>query len=410
MASSKSVPPQHQFAERHNSRFANNQANLVDLCTRLNETLSHMSRSAQANWARDIKAALAKFHRKNPGITTLNKAPNQLDRNIFPVCESQDQPLSAILIDATMQRNPDLEWLKHIIANWRSHQMQPIQIYDAGDGRCGAWDGQHTALAIYLIATQGLNMDIREVSVPCNIYNIQNRGQLRATFISNNSYTGNQRGKKSLDMIDIVEQMIYGVEVDGVTDPEWKAWHEKWEILRQHNLFFAATKFRNTDQTGAISRLEELGTASLEVVRQFAVYCAYVMEQQATATQDRPIDTKELPLIIELLNMFEAESILITDDQVRELAQHMIDKFGADFTTNGVFWDQTHQAVTNAWKNYNRSQNIPMHLWGNEPRNQKKVPTGYNFLWTQLATTWASGVRMPKRPSFSWTLSTQDLF
>jgi hypothetical protein len=51
-----------------------------------------------------------------------------------------------------------------------------------------------------------------------------------------------------------------------------------------------------------------------------------------------------------------------------------------------------------------------MHLWGNEPRNQKKVPTGYNFLWTQLATTWASGVRMPKRPSFSWTLSTQDLF
>jgi hypothetical protein len=414
MASNTTVAPQQfQFASQHNARFANKQANLVDLPTRLSNTLSHMSKSAQANWHRDIKIALNQFQKNHPALTTINSQPNEIDRIKFSVCQALDIPLNRISIDTTMQREPDMDWLRHIIANWRCYQAQPIQIYDTSKNLWGAWDGQHTALAFYIITVYGLGMKFEEVSVPCNIYNIQNRGQLRSTFISNNTYTGSQRGKKSLDMIDIVEQMIYGVEVDGVKDAEWVDWHTKWKILSANDLFFAATKFQNTGQTGAISRLDELGTASQEVVRQFAVYCKYVMDQQSSATQDRPIDTKELPLIIELLNMFEAESIRLTDDQVRDMAQHLIDKFGADFTTDGLFWQQVHQAVTNAWKSYNRSQNIPMHLWGNQPRNQKNVPTGYNFLWTQLATTWApgvTGIRMPKRPGFAWTLSTQDLF
>jgi hypothetical protein len=412
MASINLAAPQYRFSKTHNDRFENSNANLIDLPTRVNNTLGHMTRSAQVNWNSDLKVALNKFRAKYPHLTTLNSAPHQLDRDAFGICESRDLPLSSIRIDTTMQRAPQMDWVKEIIKNFRCYQAQPIQVYDAGGGLWGAWDGQHTALSLYLIAKE-LGMNIDEVSVPCNIYRTQDRGQIRATFISNNTYTGKQAGKKSLDMIDIVEQMIYGVEVDGIKEDSWVDWHRKWKILAQNGMFFAATKFRNTDQTGAISRLDELETASVEVVRQFAVYASYIMDQQSSPTQPRPIDTKELPLIIELLNMFEAESIQLTDQQIENLAQHLIDKFNADFTTDGPFWQQVHQAVTNAWTSYNRSQNIPMHLWGNEPRNQKNVPTGYNFLWTQLAKTWVSavpGLRMPKRPNFAWSLNGQDLF
>ena len=39
----------------------------------------------------------------------------------------------------------------------------------------GAWDGQHTSLALYLIATQALGMAFEDVEVPVNIYDIVSR-------------------------------------------------------------------------------------------------------------------------------------------------------------------------------------------------------------------------------------------
>ena len=106
-------------------------------------------------------------------------------------------------------------------------------------------------------------------------------------------------GKKALDIIDIVEQMIYGVECDGVTEQEWVDAHAKWQYIRDAGMFLTGEKFNDTNETGAISRLNELMDASVEVVRQFAVYGEYVIANQATARNQRPINTKEIPIIIE---------------------------------------------------------------------------------------------------------------
>jgi hypothetical protein len=412
MASTTQAAGTTTYSGVHNARFLQSQIALVDLSTRLKNTLSKLPRKAQANWHSALKVALAQFRKNNPGLNSLNLSKGVLNRKKFPICQAIDVALKQILIDITMQREPDIKWLLSIITNFRAYQASSIQIYQTPDGKWAAWDSQHTALAIYLIAVHGLGMDLDEVVVPCTIYSMGSRGQLRSCYISNNSYTGVQRGKKPLDQIDIVEQMIYGVQVDGVTDHEWVDWHTKWKIFASAGMFFAAEKFNNTDQTGAISRLEELGTCSEDVAKQFAIYGKYMMENQATATINRPIDTKELPLIIELLNMFEAEGIRLTEQDIENMAQHLIDKFNADFTTNGPFWNQVHQAVCNAWQNYNVSQNIPQHLWGTAPRNSKTVPVGYNFLWSQLTHTWApqQNIQMPKRPAFTWTLNTQYLF
>jgi hypothetical protein len=119
--------------------------------------------------------------------------------------------LQDIQIDTTMQREPNLQWILTIIENFRAYQAQPIQVYATADGY-GAWDGQHTSLALYLIATQALGMNFEDVEVPINIYDIVSRGEIRGNFINNNTTVGKNAGKKPLDIIDIFEQMIYGLK------------------------------------------------------------------------------------------------------------------------------------------------------------------------------------------------------
>lgn len=391
------------YANAQNARYQNSASNLVDLVQRLNDTIAALPAGAQRNWHTGLKKALAQFRRNHPNV-------RNFDRSQFALCEAIDHPLSKIVIDTTMQREPDLKWILAIITNFRAYQAQPIQVYRTDCGRWGGWDGQHTALALYLIS-QYLDMPFDTVMVPVNEYAIGTRGQLRGTFISNNSTSGKMAGKKALDMIDIVMQMIWGVECDGVTDPEWVAMHEKWQHLRAAGLFLTHDKFNNTEETGAIGRLNELYDASVEVVRQFAVYGAYVIDCQATATLKRPINAKEIPIIIEFLNMCELDDVKLTDDDIRDLAQHCIDLFDANFDARGVYWETVYRAIVNSWTRYNVNNRIPKAAWGDQPKNSKNTPQGVSFFWHQLSRTWAParGVRMPKRPSYTYVPDQKDL-
>lgn len=392
------------YAQARNGRFTNSSSNLVDLVKRLNDTVAAMPLAAQRNWRAGLKKALADFRKNNPNV-------KNFDRTNFPLCKAIDKNLCQIVIDTTMQREPDLKWVLHIISNFRAYQAQPIQVYDAGQGVYGGWDGQHTALALYLIAVFGLGMKFEDVMVPVNEYALQTRGQLRGTFISNNSTTGKMAGKKPLDLIDIVQQMIYGVECDGVTEQEWADMHAKWQYLRDAGMFLTAEKFGDTGETGAISRLNELYDASVEVVRKFAVYGEYVIANQATVRNLRPINTKEIPIIIEFLNMCEIDNIDLTDDNIRSLAQHCIDLFDANFDAKGPYWEQVYTAVVNAWTKYNKANKIPKQAWGDQPKNSKNVPMGISFFWHQLTTTWAPTckVKMPKRPNYTYQPDAKDL-
>lgn len=395
--------PVSAYADTQNARYQNSASNLVDLVQRLNDTIAALPDGARRNWHTGLKKALAQFRRNNPGV-------RNFDRAQFPLCQATDRPLSEIVIDTTMQREPDLKWILNIISNFRAYQAQPIQVYRTQCGRWGGWDGQHTALALYLISDH-LGMPLAETMVPVNEYAIGTRGQLRGTFIANNSTSGKMAGKKALDMIDIVMQMIYGVECDKVTDPEWVAIHEKWKNLRAAGLFLTHDKFNNVEETGAISRLNELYDASVEVVRQFAVYGAYMIDCQATESVKRPINAKEIPIIIEFLNMCELDDVRLTDDDIRDLAQHCIDLFDANFDAKAPYWEFVYQAIKASWTRYNINNQIPKAAWGDAPKNSKNVPQGVSFFWHQLAATWAPvrGVKMPKRPSYTYTPGQKDL-
>lgn len=387
------------YAAQRNARYTNSASNLVDLVQRLNDTIAALPRQAQRNWQSKLAKALQTFKKNNPGLKSINDPR-------FRLCKSLMGRLQDIQIDTTMQREPNLQWILTIIENFRAYQAQPIQVYATANGY-GAWDGQHTSLALYLIATQALGMRFEDVEVPINIYDIVSRGEIRGNFINNNTTVGKNAGKKPLDIIDIIQQMIYGVEVDGVSEQEWVDAHAKWKALANAGMFLTADKFNDTDQVGAISRLNEINDSSVSVVEKFAVYGRYIVDMQ-----QRPINTKEIPIIMEFLNLCEQQDIEYTDAQVEELAQHCIDLFDANFDAKGPFWDQVHQANMNAYNKANRG--VPKHLWPDPPRNSKNVPQGIAFFWHQLQKSWVpaqpAGFKFPKQPFSVYAPDTKDLF
>jgi hypothetical protein len=391
------------YADRHNQRYANNASNLIDLVARLTATINALPPQARRNWVSNLKKAIAAFKRNHPNVQFHN-------RNQFRLCSAIEIPLSKIVIDTTMQREPNLQWILSIITNFRAYQAQPIQVYPTSDGQWGGWDGQHTALALYLIVTEAFGLDYTEVTVPANVYSINSRGELRSNFINNNTTVGKNAGKKPLDIIDIFMQKIYGVEIDGVQEPEWVDAHTKWQYIRDAGMFLTAEKFNNIEETGAISRLNELDDASVDVVRQFAVYGKYVIDSQSTATQKRPINTKEIPILIEFFNLCAGEQIKYDDAVIQSIAQHCIDLFDANFDAKGPFWEQVHRANINAYEKMYKKR--PKEEWPEPPRNSKNVPQGINFFWHQLKHSWLPdhpGVAFPKQPTATYVPGTQDL-
>lgn len=376
-----------------NARYSIKTSHFVDLVKRLNDTVASQTPQAQRNWHTSLANAIKVFKKNHPQVVNFS------NRSLFRLCKAQEISLSDIVIDTTMQREPILAWILTIITNFRAYQAMPIQVFKTPDDKWGAWDSQHTALALYLIAVHALKLDPADVTVPANIYEISNRGEIRGVFISNNTTVGKNAGKKPLDVIDTITQMIYGVKVDGVTDPDWVAMAQKQDYIASAGLFMTNEKFNDQSQPGAISRVEEIRDASVEVVRQFCVYGKFIVD-----SDPRPINTKEIPIIIEFLNMCERDQIVYTDDEIRDLALHLINLFGANFDSKSDYWEQVYQAHLNAYNTAHKG--LPKHLWPEAPKNLKNVPYGTTFFWHQLRQTWAA----TKGPKFKFPKSSFNVF
>lgn len=399
-------------AQKWNEKFNNTAGHFINIDQRLQETLAKLPARAQKNTQTALKTLSKEFKQRFPHWKSFKD---------IAFVQSASAPLQSIYIDTTMQREPDINWVLTIIRNFRNFQAQPIQLFLREDGTWGAWDSQHTALALYIIATFIFGEDPSTINVPANVYPVKTRADIRNMFISMNTVQGknSNAGKKALELIDIFEQMVYGVEVDKVKDPEWEAVHTKWKHLRDAGLFVTSEKFYNTEETGAISRLDEIMTLSPEVIRQFCVYAKYVLEPyvdvvdgKPVAPGKRPINTKEIPIIANFLALCEQNQITYTDDQIRDLAEHCIELFDANFDAKSIFWDHVHQANLNAYHKVN--QGLPKNLWPEPPKNLKNVPQGLSFFYHQMKHTWAAkqgaGFKFPKQPYSIYIPDTKDLF
>lgn len=387
-------------AKNWNQQYNNRNSFFVNLKDRLNNTISSFSFTKQQSVRAAINNACNTFIKNNP----TKKQFKDLD-----LCESISMPLSDILIDITMQRMLDLVWVLAIISGFRDVQTQPIQVYKViGDdgsisyypvgekGLYASWDGQHTAMALYILCVYVFKENPEDVMVPVTIYKVSKKSEIRENFVKGNT----KEGKKLLDNIDTFMQQVFGVRIDGNRNPLWVESEKKQQYLEQADLFVTHDKFGNTGDPGAISRMQEVDHYDSEIIRKFSLYAATVMP-----TQGRPIASQEIEIICAWFDM--SKSLEYTDQEIVDLAMHINQLFNADFHEASDFWRKARTAYENWWNDY--YSKVPAIYRPSHMSFSKNWRNGGTFLWHQLNKTW--GGRLPKLSiNTQFVPATKDLY
>lgn len=382
------------YADKVNSRYHNEASNFETIEQRVNFAISKLPLSEQSAVRNKLIFAATQWIQNNPD----KHKWEDLD-----LCQSMEMRLVDILIDDTTQRELLINWVDKILRTWRDCQAMPISVYEISedskkqipswngkDKLYAAWDGQHTIVAIYIIAAWALKLDPATIKVPVVVYKTSQRSEIRKTFMGKNSPEGNSL----LTKYELFRQKVLGVRLDKTKNWEWEQAEEKQRYLEEAHLFVTGENAVDRNEPGAISRMKEIDHYSPAVIKDFTVYA-----REIQAITPRAIDTMEIALMCHWFHMARTSEnpIIYTEDEIKSLARHLYDLFGADFktnkdsTSNGPFWHQAKEAYTNWWDDY---------YAGSYDTPAKMVfkmleSTGIPFLHAQLRKTWLDG-RIPR--------------
>lgn len=368
---------QSRYCDIMNARYRVNSSTFHDLKQRLNHTLNQLPPDAKKYKLYMLSEAIKEFQRRFPTVTKFKQ---------LRLCKSQKAKLKSILIDDTMQRKLDLDWVIDILSNFNEFQIQPIQVYrvEGEELLFASWDGQHTAMVLYIVAVMILN-DSDEVEVPVTIYEVSLKSEIRNNFVKGNS----KEGKKLLDPIDLFMQMVYGVRLDNSDNALWKEAELKQQYLEQNGLFVTAEKFGDTDQPGAISRLDEINKYSPKVIKELAMYLG------VSAQDQRPVDPKEAYIMGNWFAMDRDNRKEYTQEDIFKLYHLFKTKFNADFSPSGPFW----KLVEKAYLSYKEKENSFLRerfgdeadMFIKEPRLNKDWIQGGTYLWHLIKKHYKGG-------------------
>lgn len=318
------------------------------------------------------------------------------------LCKAIMVPMDKILIDTTMQRSLNLRHVLNILQHFRSTMTMAIQVYEDEDrpGHYIAWDGQHTAVTLYIILTKVFGEQTAKTMVPVVVYNVRHKLEIRRNFILLNG-----DAKEELDFIDKYIQMVFGVKIDKADDQEWKDTALKNDYFAAAGLFATHSKFGDEDQPGAFTLLADtLMSKSLktrkhpEVTRMFAQYWSFLNQQ-------RPVEPKEARQLYEYFNLCYEQKIVVDDAYLLDLVAFTKNNFGADFGPNGPFWDKVKMSYESWYAKANPESFAEFGLKG----FTTEMRTGIPFLIAQLKKS--TKLKVPAfTPNNGFTVNKKDLW
>lgn len=366
-------PVQTNYAAVVNAKFQNNHSNCVPLVQRYNDALNAIAQHNQgyANVVR--QNAIQEFKRLHAQVKNWND---------LTLAQSVYVALADIFIDTTMQRELDLYWVFKLLSKFKSTKVVPIQVYvDPESGKTCAWDGQHTAILLYIVCVEILGLDPKTVQVPVNIFSSGKKSEMRENFTELNS----SEGKNMLDEYDLFTQRVYGVRIDGSTNPIWVTAEKKQSILEKYDLFATHEKLNDTHMPGAISRLQEINKLDLDSLEWLCRYLHIV-------ANNRRVFEKEIVMMAHFFFRCRCDGVAVDDLYIDKVALANLNDFGGDFTPNGQFWDKARDAF------FNWHTNQP--FTGNNGVFKKELVHGFPFLLAQLAKS-VKGIKLPRNTSGS---------
>lgn len=349
------------YASTKNARFNNTASNVQTIKQRWDDTFKNLPILEQQAITHALSAAVAEFQRRNPHYKKFADVKSELAKAI-------DVKMTKVKIDGTMQRLLNIGWVIQLLNIFATTKVIPIQVYqpDAKKDEYLAWDGQHTLILLWLIATQIFAENPDYIDIPVNVYASHLKPEMRQSFVDLNGPVG----KRGLDQFDMFEQMVYGVRIDKSTNPVWVAAEEKQRVIESHGLFLTSKKFGDHDQPGAISRTQEVMKYSAETL---GWICDYLV---AVGAQGRPVEEKEMVMISYFFESCRlAPNVKVTKSFINDIAGTVKKHFAADFSPTSIFWAK----ATIAYKNWHAT-----HIVHGTPRFNKEPVHGYPFLVKQL--------------------------
>lgn len=378
--------PAQSYADIKNARFNNAGSQIVSIQQRWNDTFNALPLRQQHVIQNVLSASIAEFRRRNPNLKTWQDVEKRL-------AKAHHIKMPQGMIDATMQRLLNIEWVLELLNKFTPTRVVPIQVYqpDITKSEYLAWDGQHTLVLLWLIATQVFGENPDNVMIPVNIYDSHYKAEMRGGFVSLNS----NDGSRQLDLFDLFEQMVYGVRIDKSTNPEWILAEQKQSIIEKHGLFLTSKKFGDTDEDGAISRMQEVNKLTAQSLDWL---CEYLV---AVGANSRPVEEKEMVMMAYFFDKCRHAKVNVTPQFIYEIASVTKRHWNADFSPMSTFWVRAGMAYA-AWHATAVGQGSP-HFY-KEPNH------GYPFFVEQLKKDLPHHQFPDPRSSSDFFPDAQDLF
>jgi len=329
-------PSSSTYADIKNARFSKSEDHVISVQQRWEETYNNLPDYMQDRVDYMLQSAKDEFKRRNPYFKSWTD---------LPLAEAKNSSIAEVNIDATMQRQLDIFWVCYLLTTFSATKVVPIQVYRYDDDRFLAWDGQHTLVLLWLIATQIFEEDPKSCVLPVNVYQSSLKSEMRENFVSLNT----KEGKKQLDPIDTFEQEIYGVRVDGSENHNWLEAEAKQKIIEAHGFFVTAKKFGDEGEAGAITRLQEINKLDADTLENLVKYLAMVGANQ------RPTVEKELVMMANYFERCKFANINVNNEYIADIANTALTYWNADFSPHGKFWTRASNAYYNWHKQYSFS-------------------------------------------------------
>ena len=382
------VAPQatQSYAATKNAQYSNTKSSVRTIAQRWQETYNNLSDYNKLIVDVTLEQAKAEFRRRNPNLKKFKQ---------LALAEAKEAMMSQVNIDGTMQRQLDIFWVLKLLNDFLETMVVPIQVYrpDPTKDEFLAWDGQHTLVLLWFIAVHLLEEDPKDIVIPVNIYKTSLKSQMRSTFISLNS----KQGKKQLEAIDLWQQMVCGVRIDGAKDPEWVEVELKQQHIERVGLFVTAAKFNDQNEPGAISRLNEINKFSANVVKHLSVYLALATQLQ------RPVAEKEMVMMAHYFNRCEQDKINVDNAYVAEVVAVITKHWDGELQAQGKFWVQ----ASNVYANWHIQTNAALASAGFNvpaPKFKSEPVHGFPYLIAQLQKSMTRPVPASDSNSSFWPL------
>jgi hypothetical protein len=336
-----------------NAKYSLDASKLIDPATRIDDCLSYSSvRSTELLNAQNA------FVQKNPNLTAQNMN--------LPLAHMV--PLSEIMIDDTMNRPVNWKHLMNIVVNFTPELVDAIRVYvdQNSPGKYIAWDGQHTTLALYILFGLVYGADLSKVMVPVVLNRSNDKKVIRLNFILHNSSVKKGGIKQELSELDLFGQQVFGVRIDGSTNPTWIESEAKQTALENAGLYLHPGDGQVV-LPGAIVQPQKFISAPLHVAQ---MVCKF--EEKRLMRVQREIDGQEYQIIEALMNEFHNSDIELDNQDYTTMVDIFYKSFNIDF--RGKNKVSFYRNLDNAFENwYNAANNLKPGQWQAMTDTQKRM-------------------------------------